>query len=75
MQRKGWTRVEMEQFLRGHGMTPQVASRRVTEVNRSYMGAMAEAYQELSESDIYDKKTREFYAAVAKEMMNIARKH
>lgn len=73
--RKGWTREEMTAFLIEKGMTPQVASRRVTEVNRSYMAAMAEAYQELSEANCYNEEEKKIYAAVAKEMMNIARKH
>lgn len=73
--RKGWTREEMTAFLIEKGMTPQVASRRVTEVNRSYMAAMAEAYQELSEYEGYSEEEKKIYATVAKEMMNIARKH
>jgi hypothetical protein len=71
MQRREWDGFNLAQFLTENGMTPQVASRRIGEVNRSYIRAIASGYDDLSKMDLYDEETRKFYEKVAQELMRI----
>lgn len=69
MQRRTWNRQDLIKALEEHGMTPQVASRRVNEVIKSELNILASGYEDLaSETKLYDEETRIFYTKLSEEL-------
>lgn len=72
MQRSGWTRNDLIEFLKEHGMTPQVASRRVTEVVNNELNVLSNGYKGLSEdTELYDEDTRKIYRQISDELLRM----